>query len=112
MSPDKIVERVEKLLRLAAPRSGSTEPERASAALEAAKLIDEHDLVVSREEKRRKREASIVMKDVWFMSIALDFCSCSACSELISKGDHVWTRVVRAGQAEYRHNMVPCNMIG
>jgi hypothetical protein len=42
----KVIERAEKLLRLASPTSGSTEHERAAAALEAAKLIAEHDLVV------------------------------------------------------------------
>ena len=47
MSPDRAVERVEKLLRLASPSSGTTDAERTLAALEAAKLFAEHDLVVS-----------------------------------------------------------------
>lgn len=56
-----VIDRVEKLLRLASPKSGTTEHERASAALEVVKLIEENDLIV-RERKaepaprRRKRE--------------------------------------------------------
>ena len=56
----KIAERIAKLLRLAAPSSGTTEGERASAALEAAKLIAEHKLVVAEPqpvEKPRQRRA-------------------------------------------------------
>lgn len=40
------LKRIENLLRLAAPASGTSEHERASAALEAARLIAEHDLTV------------------------------------------------------------------
>lgn len=47
MTPDRAAERVEKLLRLASPSSGTTDAERTSAALEAAKLFAEHRLVVS-----------------------------------------------------------------
>ena len=47
----KTLRRVENLLRLAKPSAGSTEHERASAALEAAKLIAEHDLVVRNREE-------------------------------------------------------------
>lgn len=56
MSVDpKIVARIEKLLRLAAPTSGTTEPERQSAALEAAKLFAQHDLCVKPREPVKKR---------------------------------------------------------
>lgn len=52
----KILSRVEKLLKLAAPTSGTTEAERTSAALEAAKMIAAHNLVVrEREAARPKR---------------------------------------------------------
>lgn len=46
MTKQAAIERALKLLRLAAPTSGTTEPERISAALECAKLIAEHDLIV------------------------------------------------------------------
>lgn len=42
----QIVDRVEKLLRLAAPSMNTSESERSSAALAAASLIAEHGLVV------------------------------------------------------------------
>jgi hypothetical protein len=49
-------ERIAKLLRLASPKSGSTEAERASAALEAAKLFGEFELqIVPVPPKRSKR---------------------------------------------------------
>lgn len=47
----KTIRRVENLLRLAKPSGGSSEHERASAALEAAKLIAEFDLVVRNREE-------------------------------------------------------------
>ena len=46
MTKPAAIERVLKLLRLAAPTSGTTDHERTSAALEAAKLIMEYDLTV------------------------------------------------------------------
>ena len=46
MADHDIGVRIAKLLRLASPKSGSTEPERASAALEAAKLFGDHDLLI------------------------------------------------------------------
>lgn len=52
----KILERVEKLLRLAAPASHSTEHERTSAALEAARLFSEHNLIVQEKKKPRPRK--------------------------------------------------------
>lgn len=47
MTPARAVELVAKLLRTAAPDSGASEPERGIAALEAAKLISEHKLIVA-----------------------------------------------------------------
>ncbi len=46
MADQKTLDRVAKLLRLADPKSGAPEPERASAALECAKIIAEHGLSV------------------------------------------------------------------
>ena len=55
MSVDKkILDRVEKLLRLAAPSSGTTDAERASAALEVAKLVSEHGLEVVKQEAPKR----------------------------------------------------------
>ncbi len=49
-------ERIAKLLRLASPKSGSTEAERTSAALEAAKLFGEFELqIIPVPPKRPKR---------------------------------------------------------
>ncbi len=56
----KIVARVQKLLRLAAPTSGATLGERESAAVEAAKLIAEHGVVVGGE---TKTETRVVYRD-------------------------------------------------
>lgn len=60
MADRKVVERVEKLLRLAAPSSNTSEHERASAALEAARLVAEHGLTVSgaRPPRAQARERS------------------------------------------------------
>lgn len=59
MSPDRVIERVNKLVRLAAPDSGATEAERVSAALEVTKLLHVHSLVLSapvaRKEPRPRR---------------------------------------------------------
>lgn len=55
MADAKIIRRVENLLRLARPDANTSDHERASAALEAAKLFAEHDLVV-----RDKNEAPVV----------------------------------------------------
>lgn len=58
MAESKVVQRVEKLLRLARPDAGSSEHERASAALEAAKLIAENNLVVREKEAAPARPAA------------------------------------------------------
>jgi hypothetical protein len=57
---DKIVDRVKKLLRLAAPDSGATLGERESAAVEAAKLIAVHGVVIGGE---TKTETRVVYRD-------------------------------------------------
>lgn len=53
----KILERIEKLLRMAGPKSGATEHEKLSAATEALRLFNEHDLVVRERERPTKRRA-------------------------------------------------------
>jgi len=54
----RAVERVQKLLRLAAPGNGTTEAERTSAALEVAKIIAEHGLAVAVPEPVVKKRRS------------------------------------------------------
>lgn len=102
----KIIERIGKLLRLAAPSSGSTEAERSSAALEAARLIDEHGVAIAEPKDKSKKR---VAQGVWVHTQALQHCSCSACHGLIAPGDVVWFRVVNH-QREYRHNTKPCGV--
>jgi len=51
----RAIERVNKLLRLAAPSSGTTEAERTNAALQAAKIFSENNLTAIYEEPKRKR---------------------------------------------------------
>lgn len=48
---DKTLARIKKLLALAAPDSGTTQSERESAAVEAAKLIAQHGVSVGAEPK-------------------------------------------------------------
>lgn len=55
---DKIAARVAKLLRMAAPTSGATLPERESAAFEAARLFAEHDLDVCERKKAKRTPAA------------------------------------------------------
>lgn len=57
----KIVERVKKLLRLAAPDSGAAPNERESAAVEAAKLIAVHGISVGAAEP--ETETRVVYRD-------------------------------------------------
>lgn len=52
----KVLDRVGKLLRLAAPNSGGTDAERESAMMEAAKLIAENDLVVAPAPPKPRRQ--------------------------------------------------------
>lgn len=134
----KIIERVEKLLRLASPTSGSTEHERSAAALEAAKLIAEHDLTVKERElpppkpPRRERPATKPFHGViihgegkgkpfpprptgpgggWMRSTATrdSVCADPSCGEEIARGDPVWLRH-QAGtfNVEYLHIDGPC----
>jgi hypothetical protein len=108
MPDDRAVDRVEKLLRLAAPSSGSTEHERASAALEAARLIEDYDLelrprVSARRRHARDRQQEGERVNAWLLSVALDHVGCSACGGLISPRDVVWLRIREDHTPEYRH---------
>ncbi len=111
---DKTLRRIEKLLRLAAPSSNSTEAERVSAALEVAKLFDEHPFAIvpvaeGQARERAEHKRARVARNVWMMTIALQHCNCSHCNTLISRGDHVWVRIID-NRAEFRHNAGPCRI--
>lgn len=102
----KILTRIGNLLRLAAPSSGTTDAERASAAIEAARLIEEHDIRID-EIPRPSKGPVRVAPDAWVMSVALQHSSCSACHGAISPDDIVWLRIVK-GHREFRHNYGKC----
>lgn len=113
----KLLSRVEKLLRLAGPQSNTTEAERTSAALEAARLFNENGfLIAAKEEKEkvsRRRPApanppSYVGHNYqsfapWFRSVATSDSVCvdPDCDEAIERGDDVWAR--ENGRIEYLH---------
>lgn len=103
----KALDRIGKLLRLAAPSGGSTEHERASAALEAVRIIDELGVKVTFDSGEAPPPHRNVVRGAWVVSIALDFAGCSSCHGRISRGDAVWIRVVQ-NRVEYRHNYKPC----
>lgn len=96
----RAIDRVEKLLRVAAPDSGATQHERESAALAVVDLILEHSLTVREPEIKTVK----IAKHAWVMTIALQYVGCSACGRLISRGDRVWARVRPDDNVEYRHN--------
>jgi hypothetical protein len=125
------IEQVEKLLRLAGPKSGTTEHERASAALEAARLIEEHDLVVRERKRSPKKRAEPKTERAWSgsephqrreptptasapppgwtKSIARTDSTCCDpdCGEPIAGGESVWMRI-RGYEIEYLHADGPC----
>lgn len=109
MADPKILRRIDDLLRLAAPASGTTDHERASAALEAARLVAEHELTFldSESVRERARRETSVRHGVWVLTIILQHCSCEACHTNISPQDHAWVRIVN-GSARFRHNYGDC----
>lgn len=109
MASEKVLDRVEKLLRLAAPSSNSTEHERASAALKAAELIEEHGLTF-REPSKKSEHRATVARNVWILTVAIQYTSCSHCGGKISRADVVWRRVLPDLTIEHRHNCKPCRV--
>jgi hypothetical protein len=111
---DKILERVAKLLRLAAPSSGTTDAERASAALEVAKLVEDHSIdlgaVLARPKPKLQHEPHRTSPHAWVLSVALQHCGCAHCHCPISPGDVVWTRILPGLEIERRHNYGPCKL--
>lgn len=125
-----VIERVEKLLRLASQKSGTTQSERESAALEVVKLIEKHDLIVrerkatrsKRREEPAPREWSGAVQETrvpretpqrppgdWVQSVARTSCRCCDpdCSEPIMMGDAVWMRV-SGYEVKFLHYGGPC----
>lgn len=105
---DKARDLIDKLLRLAAPTSGTTEEERSSAALEAARLIQEHGVTFTKAAEPPAREVRTISPHAWVLSVALHPCGCTFCQKLISRGDIVWVRVAPSLYVEHRHNADPC----
>jgi len=121
VSTDKAISTIEKLIRVAAPRSGATDPERASAALHVCKLIYENNLIVTTKKEtehspRGPRMSDIVdlvvrvtsraqpPADPYRRAIAADDSDCGVdtCDEPILRGETVWRRV-KNGEIEYVH---------
>jgi hypothetical protein len=123
----KIIDRVEKLLRLAGPATNS-EHERTSAALEAARLFNEHQLIVTTKDAKKRNarprakppapptpwNAAVVPTDFtakpgWCKSVAArdSVCVDPDCRQEIFKGDPVWMRM-DAFRVEYIHVNGPC----
>jgi len=125
----KINERVEKLLRLAAPSSNTSEPERVSAALEAARLFTEHNLVVQGPKRKafRTRPPTTAATTTapswntpwgapqepsppgWGRSVAArdSVCADPDCQEAICRGEPVWMRM-NGFKVEYIHLGAEC----
>lgn len=109
MSVDKkIIERAEKLARLASPASNTTISERQNAALEVCKMISEHDLVIRpREQKRKTRRSAPIVRQPsnpwsvqqvppgWARSVATrdGVCADPDCGGTIFRGDRVWAKI-------------------
>jgi len=109
MADPKILERIDKLMRVAAPGSGATDSERANAALEAARLVSKHGVQFHDSDSLREhtQKETQVRHGVWVQTIALQHCNCSHCNKQISREDHAWVRIVE-GRAQFRHNYGSC----
>lgn len=123
LAEQKTIERVEKLLRLAAPSSGTSEAERSSAALEAARLFSENNLSVREPKVKRQRirTSSVTVTRTtpqqyrqgppppyWKQSIAARDAACAdaECQGPISRGDPVYMRIT-VFDVEYLHGNWP-----
>lgn len=108
---NKAAERIEKLLRLASPDSGTTEHERMAAALAAAELFAKGDIKIGDRPEPAPRAPAPgpvrVVREAWVLTVAIDHVSCSYCGNKISPRDHVYVRI-RSGYAEHRHQQNPC----
>lgn len=98
----KAIRHVEKLLRLASPSSGASDPERASAALEVVRLIAEHDLTVIPRERQTQKTQKLARRPypapappAWHKSTSAQptICSSVECDAMIPRGAVLWRRV-------------------
>lgn len=114
----RVIERVEKLLRLAAPTSGTTEHERISAALAAAKLFSENNLsvqesVTAKPKISRARRPNVRPRPEsgqppgFYPSIASRDADCYDCGRQIAAGSAAWERRVAFGN-QYIHMRGDC----
>lgn len=94
--PDRVLERVSKLLRLAAPDSQASEAERASAALEVVRLIVECDLRLTSPRQSDKSSGK------WKPGAAARLDLCSFCRGPIGIGEKVLVKSVLFG-SKYAH---------
>lgn len=111
----KIIDRLENLLRLASPESGTTDHEREVAALEIVRLMVKHSIGFGEAPERQTSSrgangggASRVSSHAWVLSKALQHCSCSNCFSRISPGDIIWIRVMADRTVQFRHDYGPC----
>jgi len=121
----RAIERAQKLLRLAAPDSGTTDAERSNAALLAAKLIAEHKLVVAAApepifKKRRSPKqpqaratttwarwsAPAVPSVDWTEVRVPQRCDCAVCGNTLWAGEAAW---FDPSQGCFRHYDITCD---
>lgn len=104
----KILERFDKLMRLASPDSGATEGERTNAALAAADLYSKHRLTVRereaeedptqrrRKQPARRRRSAVCFSQrsgpLWVMSVATSDVMCEDCGSVLYPGTNVWMK--------------------
>lgn len=109
MADEKIIERVEKLLRRAAPDSGNTDNEIEIASREVVRLILKHRLTL-REAPPIPPPSADPVREAWVLNIAPSYAGCQACGGTISPRDAVWIRVTLHNEIQYRHNYDPCRV--
>lgn len=113
-SQEKTLKLIGKLLRLAAPDSGTNENERSVAALELARLISENNLSIgdsvptAQQSHQPQQQKQKVAHGIWLLSVALQHTSCEQCGRMISRADVIWLRVVEGRGIQYRHNTDSC----
>ncbi len=92
--------RVEKLLRLAGPSSRAEVHERASAALEVARMYEDGEFTVREARSRHTVRPATGLK--WAKSIAARESACAICEGVVERGENVWTRI-SGFKSEYLH---------
>jgi hypothetical protein len=112
----KVIERIKKLLRLASPKSGATESERASAALTALDLCEQHGITLdinavhAHEPRRPVEDRTYIVRNIWLRTQAQDAQRCAHCGGKISRGDMIYVRAIPGVGFECRHHYKPCGI--